>query len=57
MKYPPAGKRNPGRPLKRLLEIYTEAGKGHDVQVHKSTMMMKVILVDFFCPTTSPFCT
>jgi hypothetical protein len=30
MKYQPARKRNPGRPLKRLLDCYIETGAGHN---------------------------
>jgi hypothetical protein len=30
MKYQPAGKRNPGRPLKRLLDCGVETGTGHE---------------------------
>jgi hypothetical protein len=42
MKYQPDGKRNPGRPLKGLLDCYIENGEGH--QVPDSLIMMMMML-------------
>jgi hypothetical protein len=45
MKYQPDGKRNPGRPLKGLLDCYIENGEGH--QVPDSLMMMMMMMLSY----------
>jgi hypothetical protein len=44
LKYQPAGKRNPGRPMKRLLHFYIERGMSQDSQVPDSIMLMTILL-------------
>jgi hypothetical protein len=44
LKYQPAGKRNPGHPLKRLVYCYTETTAGYKAQVPDSIMMMILVM-------------
>jgi hypothetical protein len=40
MKYQPIGKRNPRRPLKKLLGCYIETGKGRKTYVSESILII-----------------
>jgi hypothetical protein len=44
LKYQPAGKRNPERPLERLLGCYVETGSGHGAKFLESII---IIIIDF----------
>jgi hypothetical protein len=53
IKYQPEGKRNPGRPLKRLLDCYIETVAGHKAWVPESIMMMMFYLSPYILYTSS----
>jgi hypothetical protein len=44
MKYRPAGKRQAGRPLRRLLDSWIENRRGREAEVLESMMMIIIMI-------------